>query len=299
VRSPRSLAAVQALVVVFIWSTSFILAKWAFRYGFRPLTLSGIRFGLGALLLTPVAMRRSPVSQAEVGVRLRPLATPIALGLAGYALNTGGYNVGLFYAPPAEVALLLGVNNTLQVLLWSRLLLREIPTRLQATGIGAGILGTVLFYGSDGARLAHPPAIAAVGLAGVGYGLWIVGNRRYVGRWGNSLDVTWRSMASGGAALLVAGLAIDGLPSVALTGWLIVGVLAVVNTAFAFVLWGHTQKRLKSYESVVINNTQTVQVAILALVFLGEQLTITQWIAILLVPAAVATVHLAGRTGRE
>jgi drug/metabolite transporter (DMT)-like permease len=293
-RSPRSVAALQALLVVFIWSTSFVLAKWAFRYGFQPLTLSGVRFGLAALLLTPLALRRARGARLRARGQRGSLRVPIALGLAGYTVNAGGYNLGLFYLSPAEVALLLGLNNTLQVLVWARLLLNEIPTRLQTAGISVGLLGALLFYDPAQLRVAHPAAIAAVLLAGVGYALWIVGNRHFVGQRGSSLHLTWQSMASGAAVLLSAGLAVDGVPHVAAMGWLIVVVLAVVNTAFAFVLWGHTQKLLKSYESVVINNTQTVQVALLALVFLGDTLSTKQSIAILLVTASAITVQLAG-----
>jgi drug/metabolite transporter (DMT)-like permease len=290
VQSPRSQAALQALLVVFIWSTSFILAKWAFRYGFRPLTLSGVRFALAALLLTPLGLcarrRSSLVERGSPG-----LGIGLALGLAGYAVNTGGYNFGLFYLIPAEVALLLALNNTLQVLIWGWLLLKEIPGRLQLAATGVGVGGLILFYSSH-LPTRHLGAVFAVLAAGVGYALWIVGNRRFVGARG-ALDLTWQSMSWGAVILLVAGIVVDGLPRVAALGWLIVVVLAALNTAFAFVLWGHTQKVLTSYESAVINNTQTVQVALLSLILLGEPLNVRRWIAIVIVTVATIIVHIA------
>jgi drug/metabolite transporter (DMT)-like permease len=48
--------------------------------------------------------------------------------------------------------------------------------------------------------------------------------------------------------------------------------LALVNTAVAFTLWNHTLRTLPAMESTVINNTMTVQIAILAVLFLGETL---------------------------
>jgi drug/metabolite transporter (DMT)-like permease len=298
VQSPRSAAAAQALLVVFIWSTSFVLTKWAFRYGFRPLTLSGIRFGLAALVLTPLALSRARRPSAELaGRQARAWWVPVALGLAGYAVNTGGYNVGLYSLAPAEVALLLGLNNTVQVLFWGRLLLGERPNPRQLTSIAAGLVGVALYYRGTRLSTAHPAAIAAVLLAGVGYALWIVGNRHFVGRRG-SLDLTRRSMTSGATILLIIGLSVDGVPHVAPVGWLIVVVLALVNTAFAFVLWGHTQKVLKSYESVVINNTQTVQVSLLALVLLGDSLSFERWTAILIVTGSAIVVQIAGSPNR-
>ena len=52
-----------------------------------------------------------------------------------------------------------------------------------------------------------------------------------------------------------------------------IGWLAVVNTALAFTLWNHTQRTLSAVESSIINNTMTIQIAILAWVFLSESLT--------------------------
>ncbi|MBN1566165.1 MAG: DMT family transporter, partial [Anaerolineae bacterium] len=57
-----------------------------------------------------------------------------------------------------------------------------------------------------------------------------------------------------------------------LRGWAIIAWLAVVNTAFAFTLWNHTQRTLPAVESSILNNTMLIQIAVLAWVFLGEAL---------------------------
>ena len=49
--------------------------------------------------------------------------------------------------------------------------------------------------------------------------------------------------------------------------------LAAVNSAFAYTLWNHTLRTLTAVESSIINNTMLFQIALLALVFLGERLT--------------------------
>ena len=72
--------------------------------------------------------------------------------------------------------------------------------------------------------------------------------------------------------LLVVGLTTQGLPSLDFGSWGIILWLAIVNTAFAFTLWNHTQRRLTAVESSIINNTMTIQIAILAWLFLGETL---------------------------
>src|SRR5690606_31255926 len=87
------------------------------------------------------------------------------------------------------------------------------------------------------------------------------------------LEVTTVSMGVGSAALIGSALFLEGIPSLSLSEWLIVGWLAVVNTAFAFTLWNRTLRTLTAAESSVINNTMTIQIALLAHFFLGEILS--------------------------
>lgn len=86
------------------------------------------------------------------------------------------------------------------------------------------------------------------------------------------LTVTIVSMGVGSAALLVAGVMAEGLPSLSPANWLVVIWLAVVNTAFAFPIWNRTMRTLSAMESSIINNTMLVQIALLAWIFLGEEL---------------------------
>jgi drug/metabolite transporter (DMT)-like permease len=46
-----------------------------------------------------------------------------------------------------------------------------------------------------------------------------------------------------------------------------------VNTAFAFTLWNKTLQTLTAVQSSIINNTMLIQIAVLAWIFLGEQIT--------------------------
>lgn len=201
----RPLAVGQALFVTFIWSTSFVITKWIYALGVQPLTLSGLRYGLAVLLLALLWWSRCHGAVATSRSSRLPLWLPLLLALAGYAVNTGGYNIGLFYLDASQVGLLLGINNTLQVLLWSALLLREWPTRVQGIAIGGALAGVFLFHfpAGLGADLAGVLPVLA---AGVGYALRIVGNRSVLGETG-ALDLTWRSMAWGSGALMLAALA--------------------------------------------------------------------------------------------
>jgi drug/metabolite transporter (DMT)-like permease len=93
--------------------------------------------------------------------------------------------------------------------------------------------------------------------------------------------------------LLVVGVLLEGWPALDLRGWVIVIWLAVVNTAFAFTLWNHTLRTLTAVESSVVNNTMTIQIAVLAVVILGEALAPVQLLGLLFAAAGAAVVQLA------
>lgn len=292
-------AGAQALLVTFLWSTSFVITKWVYAEGMGPLTLGGLRYGLAALVLAGVwrwQRRRMAGAGAAgaAGAPGLPWWLPPALGLAGYTLTQGGQHLGLFVLAPTQVSLILGVHNTLQVLLWSGLLLREWPTAFQAGAILAALGGVVLYHYPWELSAADLWGAVPVLAAGIGYAWWIVGNRRWLaGRGAGALSLTLPSMAWGAAGLLLLAAAVEGVPAVTPRAAAYLLFLAVVNTAFAFTLWTHTQRTLAAFESSLINNTMLVQIALLSLWLLDQPITPLRWTAIGVVTASTVAVHLA------
>jgi drug/metabolite transporter (DMT)-like permease len=105
-------------------------------------------------------------------------------------------------------------------------------------------------------------------------------------------------MGIGGLLLLAIGSTGEGIGRLDLTQWLIIGWLAVVNTALAFTLWNRTLRTLTAVESSVINNTMLPQIVLLAWLFLGEPLSLRQIGGILLVAAGTLVVQLKGNHPR-
>ena len=116
--------------------------------------------------------------------------------------------------------------------------------------------------------------------------------RDSLARVGGALGLTALSMAVGSVVLLLVGVAIEGLPAVRASDWLIIGWLAVVNTAFAFTLWNHTLRSLTAVESSVMNNTMLIQIAVLAWLFLGETLDLRQIVGLAVAFAGIVAVQL-------
>jgi drug/metabolite transporter (DMT)-like permease len=290
--SARLIATVQAVAVCFVWSTSFLITKRLYEYDVGPLTLTGLRFGLAAATLAPLwwRRRRGAIARGDAGRRLR-LRVVIPLGIAGYAVNPAGYHIALAMSDASWVGVLLAVGNTFQVLAWSAVILREWPTRVQLIAMVMAVIGIVVFESPTGGVESAAVSVGSVLVGGVGYALWVVGGR-VVMRDADPVALAFACMLAGAVPILPAGLLIEGLPRLPGTAWALIALLAVVNTASTFVVWNHTQRVLPAYESAIINNTMTVQVALLAFAFLGDPLGVRQWVAIGIVTSAIIVVQL-------
>ena len=281
--SPRIRAILLALLVTFLWSTSWVLIKIALAE-IPPLTFAGLRYTLAALLLLPGLWRRRAEMAALTGREWRRLAV---LGLVFYTLTQGGQFAALNHLEAVTFSLLLNFSSVL-VALFGIVALAEIPSRLQWGGM-ALFLGGVAAYFYPFSGSGQP----ALGLALAGLTVCANAAAAVLGRSANRegrlapLTVTGISMGVGAACLLGLGLALEGLPRLSPASWGIVLWLAVVNTALAFTLWNRALQTLSAVEASMINNTMLVQIAVLAWLFLGEPLGLRQVAGLALAAAGI------------
>ena len=291
--SPRLRAVFQALFVTFLWSTSWVLVKIGLK-GIPALPFAGLRYLLAFVVLIPFAIRGGQLA----GLRRLSAATwtrLAVLGLLFYAVTQGTVYWALSYLPAMTVSLLLNAT-TLVVALLGILLLREVPSPIQWAGVLLFLSGALAYF--------HPldvPPAQAIGFILAAVCVLSNALSSILGRHVNrdpSLDpmtVTVVSMGIGALALLLGGVLVQGLPHLSLLNWGIIAWLAVVNSAFAFTLWNHTLRTLSATESSIINNTMLIQIALLAWLFLGEQLTGRQVLGLGLAAAGVLVVQLRWR----
>lgn len=300
-RSARqhALAVAQALLVTFLWSTSWVLIKVGMDdLDLRPISFAGLRYMLAAVILLPFGLRavRAARARADRPIPRRLLLTVAVYGLAFVSIAQGAQYAALSVLPATAVSLILS-SIPMWVALGALALGGERATLLQAAGIGLLSIGALLYFGPFevpahaglGFGAAAACVAAATASAHLGRGL----ARDAIGLLGGPIGLTATSMALGALVLLAAGLALEGWPRLDARGWLIIGWLAVVNTAFAFTLWNHTLRTLTAVESSVVNNTMTIQIAILAVIFLGERLGAPQVVGLGLAAVGAAIVQLA------
>lgn len=260
-----------ALFVVFLWATSWVLIKMGLQE-IPALTFAGLRYGLAFLFLLPFAMR---IQRRPSAVRLtrHMWGQLIILGLLLYALTQGAVFLALAYLP-AVTANLLWSFSTVVVALFGVVWLAEHPTRFQWSGIVLATLGALIYFYPVSLPQGYQVGLA-VSVIGVlaNAGSVIFGRKINRARELHPLLVTAASMGIGALVLLTAGIAMQGLPSIGLTGWVIIAWLALVNTAVAFTLWNYTLQTLSATESSIINGTMLIWIPILAVVFLDERVT--------------------------
>lgn len=286
-------AVIQALLVTFLWSTSWVLIKIGLS-DIPALTFAGLRYMLAFLFLL-VYVRVSLGTLRQISRRL--WLRLIALGLIYYSVTQGAQFVGLSYLPAATVTLLLSFSAVAAMLLgmW---LLKEQPTREQVIGMAIYLIGVVVYF--------YPAALPAgqmIGIVVVLIGVLANAISAVLGRdinRGGDLPpavVTTVSMGIGAPVMLIAGIAAQGMPLLTVSNWLIIAVLALVNTAFAFTLWNKTLRTLTATESSVINNMMLLQIPLLAWIFLGETISAQQAVGMALAGAGILIVQVR-RVGR-
>lgn len=281
-----------ALLVTVLWSTSWVLIKIGLK-GIPPLTFAGLRYMLAFLCLLPFFLRSSG---AQVLRRMdrRTWLNMVVLGVFFYTLAQGAQYVSLAYLPAVTVNLVLGFNPVLVTLL-GMLLLAEVPNWLQWLGVAAAMAGVVVYF--------YPVENPAGQVFGLAAGLVCLLASAYSAILGRSINrrgdltplhVTAISMGIGAPLMLLAGLLTEKWVPISPVAWLIIIYLAVVNTALAFTIWNLTLRTLPAMESSMINNAMTVQVPVIAVIFLGEYLGFKEIAGLALIALGVLVVQ----TGR-
>lgn len=277
---PRLGAAVQALFVTFLWATSWVLIKVGLDK-IPALTFAGVRYFLAFVCLVPIVVTDNRLALLRT-LPARTWGRLLLLGLLLYSVTQGAQFVALAHLPAVTVNLLWSFS-VVAVALMGLVVLDERPTRLQWLGVGTVTLGTIVYF--------HPaifPATESLGMLVAVVGVLSNAGAAVVGRHVNRdaglhpLIVTFVSMGIGSLALVVTGIVIQGLPPLGIQSWLIIAWLAVVNTASAFTIWNHTLRILTAMESSIINGTMLIWIPLLAVLFLGEQVTETELLGLAL-----------------
>lgn len=285
----------QALLVTFLWSTSFIIIKKGLQE-IPPLTFAGLRYFLAFIFLLPFLFSNEKKKELKT-ITWRDGLMLVILGIIFYSLTQGAQFLGLSLLPAVTVSLLLNFTP-LVVAFMAIFTIKEYPNPVQWFGILIFITGVLIFF-SPSHNIEGNLAGFGVMIIGVfaNAGSSVLG--RSINRDGklSSLTITVISMGTGSMIILAAGLSLEKFPDLNLYNIILILWLAIINTAFAFTLWNYTLRTLRAIESSIINGTMLIQITLLSYIFLDENITIIKAAGIIIVTAGAFLVQI--RTGRR
>ena len=279
-----------ALLVTFLWSTSFVIIKLGLKE-IPPLTFAGLRYTIAFICLLPFLFTQKNLAVVK-NLEKKDWRNLVLLGILFYAFTQGTQFIGLSLLPAVMVSLWLNFTPLI-VTLMAIFLIKEIPTSLQVLGVILFIIGILTYF--------YPVSLSndqSLGLIVMTIGVFanaasaVLG--RSVNRKGNinPLVVTIISMGVGSVILLTSGILIQGFPPISFVNVLYLLWLAIINTALAFTIWNFTLKTLTAMESSIINGTMLIQIAVLAWIFLGEDISIKEMAGMLIASAGAVLVQL-------
>jgi drug/metabolite transporter (DMT)-like permease len=288
--SRHLIAALQALFVVFLWATSWVLVKIGLQE-IPPITFAGLRYFLAFLSLL-ILMNFNDTGSEISKLTKQAWVQFLILGVLFYAVTQGAIFIALAYLPAVTVNLLWSFSSVVVAII-STSWLSEKASLPQWGGILLTILGAAVYF-----TPITIPKGKILGIIVAVIGLLANAMSSIIGREANRsekyspLIVTAISMGLGSVVLLLVGMATEGMPAINLRSWGIILWLALVNTAFAFSLWNHTLRTLTAMESSMINGTMMIWIAIFAIIFLGETITGKEIVGLIIVSLGTIIVQL-------
>lgn len=259
-----------------VYATSYVATRVVLD-DLPPAFLALVRLVVGAAILVPIAR----ALEAPAGVPARGDAWRIVwMGVVGFAGAFALSHWGLARSTATNAALLI-IVEPLSIMALSPLLLGERLRRREAAGGVLALLGAVLVVlnGVPGLTLALAPhwrGDLLLVLAGLAYGAYTLIGRAVLARH-SPLVVTARSIVWGAIVMLPLAVAewLGGarpvLSPAAVGGALY---LAIVITAFGYLLWNWVLARVSAPQVAIFVTVQPIGGAVLGVVLLREPLTV-------------------------
>ena len=283
-------AILLALLVTFLWSTSFVIIKIGLAE-IPPLTFAGLRYTIAFICLLPFAFTKKN-SLVIKNLQKKDWYKLVLLGFLFYAFTQGTQFIGLSLLPAVTVSLWLNFTPLI-VAVMAIFLINEFPTMLQWLGVVLFIVGIfTYFFPIDLSQNQFTGLIVMTIGVLANSGSAVLG--RNINREAkiNPVVVTIVSMGIGSVILLISGIGIQGLPAISTQNIFYLLWLAIINTALAFTIWNFTLRTLSAMESSIINGTMLIQIAVLAWIFLDEEITLQEGTGMLIAATGAVLVQL-------
>ena len=294
-KEPKIIGGLIAMLGAIMFSTKAVLVKLAYQYDVDAVSLLMLRmlFSLPFFLVIGiVTLRKSKSSQTNLKKNIWKVTI---LGLLGYYLASYLDLEGLRYIDASLERIILFIYPTL-VIVFSYLIYKVPIRRIQIIAIAIAYLGIFIAYRantnvSQSAEIITG-AIYVLGSA-VAYSLYLVGTGDLSIKLGTKV-YTSISMAIAGLAIILHNSLINGfnlfdfVPGVYIYAFLI----SIIGTVIPSYLIVEGIRRIGANNSSIIGSIGPISTIILAIIFLGEKISLIQGLGSVIVIVGVVLVIL-------
>ncbi len=261
------------------FGTMAIFARIAYDAGSDPITVLFLRFTIAGIFMLVIM-----VAKGMAYPRGRTLVTLAFMGALGYMGLSLAFFTALTMAPAGLVAILLYLYPAFVTLL-AAIFLKKPVTLLKFAALSLTFGGTLLIIGLDSVSGQNLGIVLAI-TAAVLYSVYIVVGSKVISNAG--------AFQASTVVIISAGLAFSGIvavkgikfPGTAL-GWVSVLAIALVSTALAIVAFFAGLKRIDPANASMISTLEPVVTVALAVMVLGETLTLQKILGGVMILAAV------------
>jgi len=274
-----------------LWAVSFVATKVALEAA-PPLVVVSLRLLVSAMCFFPWIV----VSGGLAGIGgPRGLVRLFWLSLFGAGLHYGLQTVGLQYTT-ASNASLYAVTAPITILLLSAVFLEEHITARKALGVGLAVAGVLVVMSPETLTSleldAHVKGDLLVLVSIVMWGLFTVLGKKATDELGALKVTSWVTLIGALWMLPVGAYQMQAtgysLASMTLEAWLAVGFLGVGCSFLAVLLYFVALRRTESQKVGVYLYTIPPMTAVVAVLYLGETLSVNLVLGAVLVIAGVA-----------
>ncbi len=272
-RRPSAFLLVLGLVAVLMaWSINYIVGKITLTH-FDALTLASFRFQVSAVILLALYFSRPN----RTPLRIRDLWTFAYLGFFGYAINQGGFVIGLSLTTSDHSVIIVALGP-IMILAMAAAMRLETLTTGKVLGMLISFSGVVLLEADQGSPL-HSPLLLGdlITLAGtLGYSIYTVLAKRVAGAYDT---ISLNTFCASVAAILWLPIAIRqgsrlNWSSVGLAGWAGLLYMVTCSAVGGYLIFYWLLQHMDASRVVVVNYLQPVVVVLLSIPLLAERPTL-------------------------
>ncbi|CUB04292.1 DMT family transporter [Marinomonas fungiae] len=274
------------LLVAIFWGTSYGLTKDALMY-VGVFTFIGIRFGLTFLMLLPVLVRDFKQGKNQDWLR----ALPTGLVLSGIFVCEVS---GVLYTSATNAAVLISLSMILTALAETLINRSRVPSSLWLMGM-LSCVGVLLLSLHSGFKISFNLGDGLILLAAMGRAIMVTLTKRLT----HNRSITMLSLTAIQSlvvtimAIIVGWFSHEPIAWSSFTQpafWLISLYLVLMCTLFAFFAQNLAISRTSPTRVALLMGSEPLFGALFAMLWLGESLSLIQWLGALLIIASVMRV---------